>query len=506
MAKTETRRAAGASANKRSEEDLLGGMEIPTDALWGIHTSRAVENFPITGTMIGDFPELVRALVLVKQAAARANRQLDHLSPERAAAIEAACARILADRSYAKHFVVDAIQGGAGTSTNMNVNEVIANVGLNITGRHPGSYRHLHPNDDVNMAQSTNDAYPTALRLAMVLAAEPLLDAQENLVTAFRRKAVELADVLKVGRTQLQDAVPMTLGQEFEAYAAAISEDIARIRQIVPYFFDVNLGGTAIGTGITADPRYGGIAVKELARLSGYPIVQAPNLISATSDTSTFVLFSGLLKSVALKLSKIASDLRLLSSGPRAGLGEIRLPPVQAGSSIIPGKINPVIPEVVNQVAFLVAGYDVTVGMCAEAGQLQLNAFEPTIGYCMLSSMKQLTAAVTTLTNKCVVGIEADHERCRTSAENSIGLLTALGPSLGYEMASHIAKRALHENRRVDDIILEEQLLDADELAAMLGTAALTSPSRPKTRMRAMTHDRSSVAPASPAVMAPKPF
>jgi aspartate ammonia-lyase len=461
----------------RSEHDLLGNAEVPADAYWGIHTLRAVENFPITGVPIGHFPDFVRALVLVKQAAARANRRLGHLPAAKADAIDHACT-LIAEGKYHDQFVVDAVQGGAGTSTNMNTNEVVANVALESMGRGKGDYIALHPNDDVNMAQSTNDAYPTALRLAIIFASSPLILALDALALAFKYKAVEFGNVIKIGRTQLQDAVPMTLGQEFDGFFATIKEDVARLREAVALFREVNLGATAIGTGINADPRYAALAIEELARLSKEPMVPASNLIEATSDMGAFVLFSGVLKRVAVKLSKICNDLRLLSSGPRAGFGEIRLPTVQAGSSIMPGKINPVIPEVVNQVAYVVIGHDLTITMCAEGGQLQLNAFEPTIGYCTLSSLRVLTAAINTLTNKCVVGIEADEERCRALVEDSIGLVTALVPTLGYEICSRVAKQALAQKRRVADIILEEKLLTPEQLERLFRPEAMTAPLR----------------------------
>jgi aspartate ammonia-lyase len=461
----------------RLEHDLLGETEVPEDAYWGVHTKRAVENFPITGVPVGHFPEFVRALVLVKQAAARANKRLGHLPAAKADAIDRAC-DLIAGGKFHTQFVVDAVQGGAGTSTNMNTNEVVANVALELLGHKRGDYAALHPNDDVNMAQSTNDAYPTALRLAVILGTQPLVEALDELAFAFKAKAVEFGDVLKIGRTQLQDAVPMTLGQEFDAFHATVKEDVARLRETSALFREVNLGATAIGTGINADPRYASLAVEELARAAHQPMVLASNLIEATSDMGAFVLFSGVLKRVAVKLSKICNDLRLLSSGPRAGFGEIRLPAVQAGSSIMPGKVNPVIPEVVNQVAYLVIGHDLTVTMCAEGGQLQLNAFEPTIGYCVLSSLRVLTAAITTLTTRCVNGIEADRAHCMALVENSIGLVTALGPALGYEACSRIAKRALAEKRRVADLVLEEGLLTEAQIADLLQLEAMTRPSR----------------------------
>ncbi len=312
----------------------------------------------------------------------------------------------------------------------------------------------------------------------MILASAPLARALDDLAYAFKTKAVEFSSVVKMGRTQLQDAVPMTLGQEFDAFHDTIKEDVARLGEAAALFREVNLGATAIGTGINADPRYASLAVEELARLSGQPVVLAPNLIEATSDMGAFVLFSGVLKRIAVKISKICNDLRLLSSGPRTGFAEIRLPPVQAGSSIMPGKVNPVIPEVVNQVAYLVIGHDLTVTLCAEGGQLQLNAFEPTIGYCILNAMRMLTAALTTLTHRCVQGIEADRERCQALVRNSIGLVTALGPALGYEATSRIAKRALAENRTVAELVLEEGLLSETELDGLLELEAMTRPSR----------------------------
>ncbi|MBO0733387.1 MAG: aspartate ammonia-lyase [Methylocapsa sp.] len=470
-------RALDSGATRR-ERDMLGEAEIPSQAYWGIHTLRAVENFPITGIPIGHFPELVRALALVKKAAARANRRLKQLAPEKAKAIEQACDLIAKEKRFLGQFIVDAVQGGAGTSTNMNANEVVTNLALELMGRSRGDYRFLHPNDDVNMAQSTNDAYPTALRLAIIFATAPLLRALSELAYAFTTKAAEFADVLKTGRTQLQDAVPMTLGQEFDAFHATIKEDTDRLREAVALFREVNLGATAIGTGITADPRYASLAVEELAQISGEPLVLAPNLIEATSDMGAFVFFSGVLKRVAVKLSKICNDLRLLSSGPRAGLGEIVLPAVQAGSSIMPGKVNPVIPEAVNQVAYLVIGSDLAVTLCAEAGQLQLNAFEPAIGFCILKSLRMLSAAIQTLTTRCVNGIEADRERCLSLAESSVSLVTALVPVLGYEACSHIAQRALSEGRKVTDIVLEEGLLSEARLSELLRPEAMTSPSR----------------------------
>ena len=461
----------------RREHDLLGEDDIPASAYWGIHTKRAVENFPITGVPIGHFPELLQALAMVKKSAARANRKLGFLAPEKAAAIEQACDAVIAGQ-FADQFVVDAIQGGAGTSTNMNANEVIANIALEAMGRGKGDYDSLHPNNDVNMSQSTNDAYPTAVRLAIILAHRALVMALENFAYVLKEKAVEFGDVLKMGRTQLQDAVPMTLGQEFDAFHATVREDISRLREVVGLFREINLGATAIGTGINTDPRYAALAVEELTHITGHDMVLASNLIEATSDMGAFVMFSGVLKRVAVKLSKICNDLRLLSSGPRTGFGEIQLPARQAVSSIMPGKVNPVIPEVVNQVAFLVIGNDLTVTLASEAGQLQLNAFEPTIAFCILQSMRSLTAALDTLSERCIKGITADRERCRSLAINSIGIVTALNPVLGYEVCSRVAKKALEENRSVVDIVLEEKLLSEAQVAQILRPESMTMPSR----------------------------
>ncbi|MCU0302979.1 MAG: aspartate ammonia-lyase [Thermoanaerobaculales bacterium] len=459
----------------RTEHDLLGDREVPADALYGVQTLRAVENFPITGIRLGHFPHLIRALAMVKQAAARANHRLGLIDSEIAAAIDRACSEIV-DGHWHGHFVVDVVQGGAGTSTNMNANEVIANRALELLGHQRGAYRHCHPNNHVNLSQSTNDAYPTAVRVAVVLELADLLAALGGLEAALVDKAAEFSGVLKMGRTQLQDAVPMTLGQEFDAFAVTTAEDIARLSETARLFLEVNLGGTAIGTGINADPRYPELAVAELAAITGLDLVLAPNLVEATPDTGAFVMFSGVLKRVAVKLSKLCNDLRLLSSGPRCGLNEINLPAVQPGSSIMPGKVNPVIPEVVNQVAFQVIGNDLTITLAAEAGQLQLNVMEPIISFATFESLDMLTAAVRTLTERCIRGITANPERCRDMVEGSIGLVTAVVPALGYEIASEVAKQALATGRPVREIILERGLLSVDELDRILSPEAMTKP------------------------------
>ncbi|MFJ6719235.1 MULTISPECIES: aspartate ammonia-lyase [unclassified Streptomyces] len=455
------------TAATRSEHDLLGDREVPADAYWGVHTLRATENFPITGTPISAYPHLIDALAAVKEAAALANEDLGLLEPAKAGAIVTACREIRGGKLH-DQFVVDVIQGGAGTSTNMNANEVVANRALELLGHAKGEYRHLHPNEDVNLGQSTNDVYPTAVRIATVSAVHGLLDAMAVLQEAFARKAVEFHDVLKMGRTQLQDAVPMTLGQEFSAFAVMLDEDRSRLAEAVELIHEINLGATAIGTGLNAPAGYAESARHHLAAITGLPLVTAANLVEATQDCGAFVQMSGVLKRIAVKLSKTCNDLRLLSSGPRAGLGEINLPPVQAGSSIMPGKVNPVIPEVVNQVAFEVIGNDVTITMAAEAGQLQLNAFEPVILHSLSESVTHLRAACLTLAERCVGGITANTEMLRATVENSIGLVTALNPHIGYTSATDIAKEALASGRGVAELVLERGLLPAEKLAALL--------------------------------------
>ncbi len=429
----------------RTEHDSLGQMDLPADAVYGIHTQRALDNFPITGVGLRHFPELVAALAMVKKAAAMANRDLNELDAARAATIIAVCDDIIAGRHH-DHFVVDMVQGGAGTSTNMNTNEVIANLGLTRMGRAYGDYAALHPNDHVNRSQSTNDVYPTAIRLAVLAKCADLAEQQRRLRDAFAAKAREFGHVMKVGRTQLQDAVPITLGSEFASFATTVNEDIDRLDQLSRLLMEVNLGGTAVGTGINSPDGYAAAAVAHLAGISGYPLVSAIDLIEASSDLGAFVTFSGVLKRIAVKLSKICNDLRLLSSGPRAGIGEIILPPVQAGSSIMPGKVNPVIPEVVNQVAYEVIGNDLTVTMAAEAGQLQLNAMEPVIIFKVLESMRMLTRAMMVLTDRCVTGIRADEARCAQLLDGSLVFATALAPRIGYEKAALIAKTAHARN------------------------------------------------------------
>ena len=459
----------------RTEHDLLGEREVPADAYWGIHTLRARENFPISGVAIGSSPDLLRALALVKHAAALANGDLGLLSADKVGVIGAACEEI-AQGALADQFVVDMIQGGAGTSTNMNANEVIANRALERMGRPRGDYAALHPIEDVNCSQSTNDVYPTALRLTAIFAIRGLIGAMAHLRGAFEAKAFEFRDVLKIGRTQLQDAVPMTLGQEFSTYAVMLGEDELRLAEALSLMREISLGATAIGTGINTDPAYAPTACRHLIRLSGEPLTMAPNLVEATQDTGAFMQLSGVLKRVAVKLSKTCNDLRLLSSGPQAGLNEIRLPARAAGSSIMPGKVNPVIREVVNQIAFEVIGNDMTITMAAEAGQLQLNAFEPIIAYSLIKSISHLRAGCHTLADHCIAGIQANRELLTERVRNSVGLATALNPYIGYENASLIARLALQSGRSVESLVLERGLLDESQLKAILRPENLTRP------------------------------
>ncbi|MBN2745401.1 MAG: aspartate ammonia-lyase [Bacteroidales bacterium] len=458
------------SGQTRSEHDLLGNMDVPIGAYFGVQTLRAVENFNISGQKLNFYPLLIDALAMVKKGAALANHELGMLDDVVCNAICRACDELL-NSKYHFHFVVDMIQGGAGTSTNMNANEVIANRALELMGFNKGDYEHCHPNNHVNLSQSTNDAYPTSVKIALVNSTEKMIPALVNLINAFRIKGHEFKNVIKMGRTQLQDAVPMTLGQEFDAYAATLSEEIERLRQNANLLMEINMGATAIGTGINADPDYPETVLKHLRNITGLDLKLASNLVEATQDTGAFVIFSSAVKRLAIKLSKISNDLRLLSSGPRAGLGEINLPPMQPGSSIMPGKVNPVIPEVVNQVAFKVIGNDLTVTMAAEAGQLELNVMEPVIVQSLFESIDMLINGMNTLNYKCVSGITANEEVCRGYVANSIGLVTALNPILGYEICSDLAKVALRDNRSVYDLVLERNLMTQTELDEVLSPA-----------------------------------
>ncbi|MFC8247376.1 aspartate ammonia-lyase [Streptomyces chartreusis] len=463
------------TAPDRVEHDLLGERLLPHGAYYGVHTLRAMENFPITGTPLARHPGLVAALARVKQAAALANADLRLLHPDLAAVISTACEEI-ADGKLHEQFTVDVIQGGAGTSSNMNANEVIANRALELLGHPKGSYEHLHPIEDVNRGQSTNDVYPTAVKIALAFGVARLNGALAELQTALAAKGAEFADVLKVGRTQLQDAVPMTVGQEFTAFAHTLGKDHRRLADTAGLLHEINLGGTAIGTGLNAHPHYPGTACRHLARLTGLPLTTADDLIEATSDTGAFVQLSGALKSLAVKLSKICNDLRLLASGPQAGLGELNLPRMQAGSSIMPGKVNPVIPEVVNQIAFEVIGSDTTVTLAAEGGQLQLNAFEPVIAHCLLKSLDRLTAGCQTLARRCINGITVNAAHLTRQTEENVGIVTALNNVIGYEAATALARQALTSRRSIRDLLLDSGRLTPAEIDALLTPARLTTP------------------------------
>lgn len=456
----------------RREHDLLGDRDVPASAYYGIHTLRAVENFPISGTPISAWPDLVTALACIKEAAAETNHQLGLLDAARRDAIVAAC-REVRGGALIHEFVVDVIQGGAGTSTNMNANEVIANRGLELMGFAKGDYTRLHPLEHVNMSQSTNDVYPTAIKLALHAGIGGLVAAMAALRAAFEAKSREFTDVLKMGRTQLQEAVPMTLGQEFSTYAVMLGEDEQRLAEAALLISEINLGATAIGTGINAPAGYAPMICEKLSLIAGVRLSTASNLIEATQDAGAFVQLSGVLKRVAVKLSKVCNDLRLLSSGPRAGLNEINLPAVQAGSSIMPGKVNPVIPEVVNQIAFEVIGNDVTVSFAAEGGQLQLNAFEPVIAHSLFKSIRHLKQGCDTLRSRCVDGITANRELLRAMVENSIGLVTALNPHIGYEAATAIAQEAHATGKGVATLVLEKKLLTREQLDILLSPDTL---------------------------------
>lgn len=455
------------SGKTRREHDLLGDRDVPFECYYGIQTLRALENFDISGVAINHYDTLIVALAQVKKAAAKANYDIGLLSPSVAQAICGACDEIVNGKLHT-HFVVDMVQGGAGTSTNMNANEVIANRALELMGFEKGNYQHCHPNNHVNLSQSTNDAYPTALKIALVYKNQRLVAALKELIISLHKKAEEFSHVIKMGRTQLQDAVPMTLGQEFEAYAVTLEEEIKRLEANSRLFLEVNMGGTAIGTGINADPRYRERVIHYLWEISGLPVTLAQNLVEATQDTGSFVIFSSAVKRLAVKLSKICNDLRLLSSGPRAGFGEINLPPQQPGSSIMPGKVNPVIPEVVNQIAFKAIGNDLTVTMAAEAGQLELNVMEPIIAQSIFESIEMLINGILTLKYRCIDGITANEKKCREYVENSIGLVTALNPVLGYEACSDLAKEALAYDRSLYELVLEKKLLTKAQLDKLL--------------------------------------
>lgn len=459
----------------RIEHDLLGERAVPRKALWGIHTLRAIENFPITGIRLDHFPAFVESLAIIKQACASVNCELGHLSSQHRDAIVLACDEIRRGMWHG-HFVVDMIQGGAGTSSNMNANEVVANRALEIMNHERGDYHVLHPNNHVNMSQSTNDVYPSSIKIALLLMIDNFVKEIDLLADAFEEKATAFRHVIKMGRTQLQDAVPMTMGQEFQTWARTIRSSRRRINRALDYLRELNMGGTAIGTGINTDKRYAPMVINELNSLTNLDLTLAYDLVEATQDTSSFVELSGVLKMFAVRLSKICNDLRLLSSGPCCGFNEINLPPVQAGSSIMPGKVNPVIPEVVNQVAFQIIGLDNTIATASESGQLQLNVFEPVIAYNLFSSITMMSNAVATLRTRCIDNITANEEICREMVRSSIGIVTALNPYLGYEKSSFIAQEALRTHRSVYDLVLENRYMEKERLDMILSPEAMISP------------------------------
>ena len=461
----------------REEHDLLGYRNVPKQAYYGIQTMRGIENFNISGISLNFYPVLIEALAMVKKAAAKANHELHLLDDDIALAIVAACSEII-NGKYQFHFVVDMIQGGAGTSTNMNANEVIANRALEILGRKKGDYEYCHPNNHVNLSQSTNDAYPTAVKIALYNNNLTLTKTLKELVESFKTKGDEFKDVLKMGRTQLQDAVPMTLGQSFNAWGTTLDEEIKRLDENASLFLEINMGATAIGTGINSDPEYADKVVAHLRKITGLKLKNAENLVEATQDTGAFVMYSSAIKRLAVKLSKISNDLRLLSSGPRTGINEINLPPMQPGSSIMPGKVNPVIPEVVNQIAFKVIGNDLTVTMAAEAGQLELNVMEPVIVQSIFESVEMLKSGMKTLKHRCIDGITANKERCLMMVQNSIGIVTALNPVLGYETCSSLAKEALETNSGVYELCIKKGLLSEKELDKILSPERMIKPQK----------------------------
>ncbi len=455
------------SGKTRKEHDLLGNREVPYEYYYGIQTLRALENFNISGITLNFYPDLIDSLAIVKMASAKANKELGILPAEIADAIIFACGEISENR-YHSHFVVDMIQGGAGTSTNMNANEVIANRALELMGKDRGDYKYCHPNNHVNLSQSTNDAYPTAVKIALIKSNRKLIFVLQEMAEAFRNKGEEFVNVIKMGRTQLQDAVPMTLGQTFEAFAVTLFEEINELNRSAEKFLEVNMGGTAIGTGINADPGFSNKVTAHLRDITKMNISLAKDLVEATQDTGDFVSYSSALKRLAIKLSKISNDLRLLSSGPRAGLNEINLPPMQPGSTIMPGKVNPVIPEVVNQIAFKVIGNDLTVSMAAEAGQLELNVMEPIIVQSIFESVEMLKNGMQVLTYRCVKEITANEDHCKNVVQNSIGLVTALNPFIGYEASTDIAREAMETGKSVYELVLEKKLLTKEKLDYIL--------------------------------------
>lgn len=461
----------------RKEVDLLGELEIGNDLYYGVHTQRAINNFKISNSKIGDFPIFVKGMVISKKACAMANKEIGTIPEDKADMVIQGCDEILNNlEKYAPYFPSDVFQGGAGTSVNMNTNEVIANVALELNGHDKGSYDILHPNDHVNKSQSTNDAYPTGFRVAVYYYINHLLEKINRLNSSLDKKAAEFTKVLKMGRTQLQDAVPMSLGDEFAAWSTNLKEETKNLKHCRDLILEVNLGATAIGTGVNAPKGFTEVSIGHLEELTKASFVKAANLIEATSDTGAYVMISGGLKRTAVKLSKICNDLRLLSSGPRCGLNEINLPELQAGSSIMPAKVNPVIPEVVNQVCFKIIGNDVTISFAAEAGQLQLNVMEPVIAQCMFESVELLSNACVTLADKCIDNITANAEHTKQMVLNSVGLITFLNPFIGHHMGDEIGKEAVATGKTIQELVLEKKLLSEEELNQILSVENLMHP------------------------------
>lgn len=462
-------------ARTRLEHDFLGELEIPADTYYGIQTCRALDNFNISGLKISGFPEFIKSMAMIKKAAALANARLGVLPHSITDAICKACDEIIAGELL-DQFPIDPIQGGAGTSTNMNANEVIANRALEIMGHAKGEYEYCHPNNHVNCSQSTNDAYPSALRLALYNKIGKLIDDIAYLRDGFAAKGDEFANVIKMGRTQLQDAVPMTLGMEFHAYANTLGEEISRLEEARKLALEINMGATAIGTGICSPKGYTEAVIKELREVSDVPVESSTNLVEATWDTGCYVQISGALKRAATKISKICNDLRLLSSGPRTGFNEINLPKMQPGSSIMPGKVNPVMPELLNQICFDIMGKDVTISIASEAGQLELNVMEPIMAFSLFNGINRLGRGLRALQDKCVSGISANAERCRALVEQSIGLVTALLPYIGYEQAASLAREALEKDRNVLELAQERNLLDKEQIEKILSPDNMLQP------------------------------
>ncbi len=459
----------------RVESDLLGELQVPAEAYYGVQTQRAINNYKISGKHMCDYPEYVKAIAYVKLAAAEANHELGQLPVDVADAICRACREII-DGKFHENFVTDMVQGGAGTSVNMNANEVIANRALELMGYEKGDYQHCWPNDHCNCGQSTNDVYPTTIRLTFIEMNKQLVAALERLVASFRKKGEEFKNNIKMGRTQLQDAVPMTSGQEFTAFANTLEEEIGNLNRNVELMLEINMGATAIGTGLNAVPGYAELCTKKLAELTGENFTLGKDLVEATPDTGDYVSYSGALKRLAVKLSKICNDLRLMASGPRCGLHEINLPPMAPGSSIMPGKVNPVIPEVTNQTCFKVIGNDTTVMIAAEAGQLQLNVMEPVITQCIIESQTWLGRAMDTLRERCVDGITVNAEHNAETVRNSIGIVTALNPYIGYKNSTKIAKEALETGASVYDLVLRDKILTKEKLDAILDPKHMLDP------------------------------